>query len=147
MAETAEAEIGRPRQEVFDYLARGEKLPDWVEEFAEVEQTSEGPPAKGTTYRYRMRRGGESTFEWSEFEAGRRIAWDGPALKSGPGSMRPRGSYELEDADGGTRIQMTQDPELAGFMKLMAPFITRSLRKGAPKSLEKLKGILEGSES
>ena len=144
---TAEAEIGRPREEVFDYLAHGEKLPDWVEEFEEVEQTSEGSPAKGTTYRYKMRRGGESTFEWAEFEAGRRIAWDGPPLKSGPGSMRPRGQYDLEDADGGTRVRMTQDPEMAGFMKLMAPLITRSLKKGGPRSLEKLKGILEGNES
>jgi uncharacterized protein YndB with AHSA1/START domain len=147
VAARAETEIERPVQEVFDYLAHGEKLPDWVEEFEEVEQQSEGPPAKGTTYRYKMRRGGESTFEWSEFEPGRRIAWDGPPLKSGPGAMRPRGGYELEEADGGTRVRMTQDPEMSGFMKLMAPFITRSLQKGAPKSLEKLKGILEGGES
>jgi uncharacterized protein YndB with AHSA1/START domain len=147
VAETAEIEIRRPPQEVFEYLARGEKLPEWVEEFAEVEQKSEGQPGRGTTYRYKMRRGGESTFEWSEFEASRRIAWAGPPLKSGPGSMRPRGSYDLEGANGGTRMRMTQDPEMGGFMKLMAPFITRSLRKGGPKSLEKLKGILERGDS
>jgi uncharacterized protein YndB with AHSA1/START domain len=146
VAATSEVEIQRPREEVFGYLAHGEKLPDWVHEFEEVEQESEGEPSQGTTYRYRMRRGGESTFEWSEFEPGRRIAWDGPPLKSGPGSMRPRGSYEVEDADGATRVRMTQDPEMAGFMKLMAPFIRRSIRRGGPKGLERLKEILEGGD-
>src|SRR2546421_4239479 len=71
-------EIHRPAADVFDSLAHGENMPRWMSVFETVEQDSEGAPAKGTTYRYKMAARGkaESTFEWTQFEPGRKLAWE-----------------------------------------------------------------------
>src|SRR5918998_5985742 len=97
----AETTVAREQQEVFDYLAHAERLPEYVTEFESVSQATPGEPARGTEYRYRMSRGGtEGTFEWTEFEPPSRLAWHGPPVKSGPGSMEPSGWWELSDAGG-----------------------------------------------
>src|SRR5215218_74351 len=65
----AETTVARPRDEVFEYLAHGERLPEYVTDFATVSQASPGEPALGTEYSYKMERGqAEGTFEWTEFE-------------------------------------------------------------------------------
>jgi uncharacterized membrane protein len=139
-----EIEIERPPERVFDYLAHGENLPRWMDEFTSVEQVSEGPPTLGTTYRYKMKRGAESTFEWEQFETGRRLAWHGPPAGGALGKLEPKGTWELEGAGPTTRVRMTMDPEPSGLLKLMAPLMARAIRKGSVKDFERLKGILEG---
>ena len=74
--------ISRPPAEVFDYLARAERLPEYVADFASVKQASDGEPGLGTQYSYEMVRGQtEGTFEWTEFEPG-------PAFAGGPCQAR-----------------------------------------------------------
>ena len=97
----AETTVSRPRAEVFDYIARAERLPEYVTDFAWVRQESEGEPALGTRYSYKMQRGSaEGTFDWTEFEpGGRKVAaqcgvfrLDGDTLVirvSRPGEDRP----------------------------------------------------------
>ena len=143
MAVSVEVTVGRPPEEVFPVVADGERLPDWMEDFERVEQTSEGPPGLGTEYRYKMRRAPESTFEWSEFEPGRRVRWAGPPLKTGPGSLEPRGGIDVEPADGGSRVRVTLDPRAGGAMKLLLPLMRRSMRNGAVQNLSRLKAMLE----
>jgi uncharacterized protein YndB with AHSA1/START domain len=140
----AETTIARPAAEVFDYIAHGERLPEYVTEFDSVEQSSPGEPALGTEYRYKMKRGGEGTFKWTEFQSPSRLAWAGPPAKAGPGSMEPSGWWELSDADGGTRVKLVMTPKPGGMFKLMAPLMAWSLRKGNPKALERLKQRLSG---
>jgi uncharacterized membrane protein len=139
-------EIGRPADEVFDYLAHGENMPLWMEEFESVEQVSGGPPAKGATYQYKMAARGktESTFEWSEFEPGRKLAWQGAKVSAGPGSLEPKGVWVLEENGAGTRLTMRMQPETGGFMTLMGPIMKRSMRKSAPGNMKRLKHALEG---
>jgi uncharacterized protein YndB with AHSA1/START domain len=140
----AEITIDRPRPEVFDYLAHAESLPRYVEDFETVAHEEPGEPAKGHVYSYRMKRGGvEGTFEWSEFEPHERLAWRGPPAKSGPGSMRPSGTWELTDAGGGTHVKLVMTPEPGGLFKLMAPLMKMGMSKGNVKALEKLKAQLE----
>jgi uncharacterized protein YndB with AHSA1/START domain len=142
----AETTIGKPRSEVFDYLARAEHLPDYVTEFAWVKQASEGQPARGTSYSYKMQRGqAEGTFEWTEFEPPSRLAWHGPPAKAGPGSMEPSGWWELSDADGGTRVKLVMTPKPGGLFRLLAPLMSGGMRRGNAKALERLKHLLEGS--
>lgn len=143
MAVSVEATIGRPPEDVFPVVADGERLPEWMEDFERVEQVSEGSPAQGTEYRYKFKRSPESTFEWSEFEPGRRVAWSGPPLKTGPGSLQPRGGIDVEPAPEGSRVRVTLDPLPGGVMKALLPVLRRPMRKGAVQSLSRLKALVE----
>jgi uncharacterized protein YndB with AHSA1/START domain len=139
----AEISIARPRAQVFEYLARSEHLPDYATDFVWVKQTSHGEPALGTEYRYKMKRGTEGTFTRTEFEPHLRLGWHGPSAKAGPGSMEPAGRWELWDGPGGTNIKLIMAPQPHGLLKLLAPMISRGIRKDLPAALERLKQTLE----
>ena len=142
----ADATIGCKRDKVFDYLARAQHLPDYVREFATVRQEGEGEPGLGTRYRYKMARGGtEGTFEWTEFEPSSKLAWHGPPVKQGPGSMEPSGYWELSDFGGGTRVKLVMTPKPSGLFKLIAPLMAMGMRGGNAKALARLKERMEGS--
>ena len=143
MGVSVEVTVERPPEAVFGVVADGERLPEWMQDFERVEQISEGPPGLGTEYRYKMSRGPESTFAWSEFEAGRRVRWRGPPLKTGPGSLEPRGGIDVEPADDGSLVRVTLDPVPRGAIRLAMPIMRRSMRNGAVESLSRLKALLE----
>jgi uncharacterized protein YndB with AHSA1/START domain len=140
----AETTINRPRSEVFHFLAHAEHLPEYVDDFESVAHEEPGDPAQGHVYSYRMKRGGvEGTFEWTEFQPHDKLAWSGPAVKSGPGSMRPKGHWDLRDDGAGTRVKLVMEPEPGGLFKVAAPFFKRSMAKGNERALATLKRKLE----
>jgi uncharacterized protein YndB with AHSA1/START domain len=140
----AETVIERPRPEVYDYISRAEFLPEYVSDFAWVRQTSDGQPREGTEYGYQMVRGNvEGTFRWTEFDGTSRLAWHGPPVKSGPGSMEPSGRWELTDENAGTRVKLVMSPKPGGLFKLLSPLMSRSMRSGNAKALARLKQRLE----
>jgi uncharacterized protein YndB with AHSA1/START domain len=139
----ADITIDRPRREVFDYIARAERLPGYVTDFDWVRQESEGEPGLGTRYAYRMQRGAESTFDWTEFEPHSRLAWHGPAVKAGPGSMEPSGLWELSDEGAGTHVKLVMTPKPGGLFRLLAPLMSRGMRSGNAQALERLKQQVE----
>ncbi len=139
----SEITIARPPQEVFAYIARAEYLPDYVTDFETVSQTSDGDPGVGTEYSYRMSRGAQGTFQWTRFEPPSSLAWEGPAVHQGPGSMEPSGWWELSDAGGATRVKLVMAPKPGGLFKLLAPLMAAGMRKGNAKALERLKQRLE----
>jgi uncharacterized protein YndB with AHSA1/START domain len=144
----SEITIGRPADEVFAYIARAEELPEYVTDFETVRQVSEGDPGVGTSYSYKMKRGAEGSFEWTVFEPTTRLAWQGPAVKVGPGSMAPAGRWEIAPVGDGTRVKLVMAPTPGGLFKLLAPFMAAGMRKGNEKALELLKQRLEsGSPS
>src|SRR5207302_8075527 len=105
-----------------------ENRPRWMKLFETVEQESDGPPAKGTSYHYKMAARGkaESTFEWSEFEPNRKLAWEGPPIPMGPGlgSLEPSGEYTLEERDGATQVTMRMHPATTGLATLLGPLMS-----------------------
>jgi uncharacterized protein YndB with AHSA1/START domain len=141
----AETTVGRPAQEVFDYIARAEYLPEYVDDFESVKQETAGEPALETTYSYKMKRGAQGTFKWTRFEPASHLAWEGPAVKLGPGSMQPKGWWELSEAGGGTRVKLVMAPTPGGLFKLLAPLMSAGMRKGNARALERLKQHLESS--
>jgi uncharacterized membrane protein len=143
----AEIAVSRPRPEVFAYLRDAERLPEYMSEFVSVEQVSDGSPRVGTQYRYRMSRGAEGTFEWVKFVPSSHLAWGGPAVKAGPGTMQPAGWWDLSDGPRGTTVVMlVMAPEPGGLFKLLGPFIAAGMRKSNEQSLANLKEKLEGSD-
>jgi uncharacterized protein YndB with AHSA1/START domain len=142
----SEISIARPRAQVFGYIARAEYLPEYVTDFASVTQVTEGQPGVGTRYSYKMARGGaEGTFEWTRFEPDSRLAWHGPAVHAGPGSMEPSGWWELTEVGGGTNVKLVMAPQPGGLFKLLAPFMAAGMRKGNGQALERLKQHLESA--
>jgi uncharacterized membrane protein len=139
----SEITINRPQQDVFDYIAHAEYLPEYVTDFTSVDQVSEGGPELATQYRYRMSRGAEGTFQWTRFERPAQLAWEGPPVKAGPGTMEPAGGWELSDAGGQTRVKLVMAPTPGGLFKLLAPFMAAGMRKGNARALELLKQRLE----
>jgi len=138
----AQITVNRPASEVFDYLAHAERLPEYVDDFESVTHEEPGAPAQGHVYSYRMKRGAEGTFEWTDFRP-ERLAWSGPKAKLGPGSMKPSGWWELTEVDGATRVKLVMTPEPGGLFKLMAPFMKMGMARGNERALEKLKANLE----
>jgi uncharacterized protein YndB with AHSA1/START domain len=140
----ADIKVERPPAEVFEYLAHAEHLPEYVTDFAAVSQEGEGEPARGTRYSYKMARGqAGGTFDWTEFQPPSRLAWHGPPAKAGPGTMEPSGWWELSPDGTGTRVKLVMTPEPGGLFKLIAPLMSRSMRGGNAKALERLKARLE----
>jgi uncharacterized protein YndB with AHSA1/START domain len=139
----SEISVDRSPEQVFDYIAHAEYLPEYVTDFESVRQVSDGEPGLGTRYSYKMGRGGEGTFEWTRFEASSSLAWEGPAIKAGPGTMEPAGWWELSPAGAGTRVKLVMAPKPGGLFKLLAPFMAAGMRKGNAAALERLKQRLE----
>jgi uncharacterized protein YndB with AHSA1/START domain len=143
----AEITVARPRPEVFAYLRDARQLPEYMGDFESVEQVSEGSPRAGTQYRYRMARGqAEGTFEWTKFVPSSHLAWSGPAVRAGMGSMQPAGWWDLSDAPGGaTVVKLVMAPTPGGLFKLLGPFIAAGMRRGNEQALERLKDRLEAT--
>jgi Polyketide cyclase / dehydrase and lipid transport len=140
----SEITIERTPLEVHDHLAHAERLPEYVTEFAWVKQEGGEEPEQGTVYSYKMARGhAEGTFEWSEFERAR-LAWKGPPASAGAiGSMAPSGWWELTERNGATHVKLVMTPRPGGLMKLLAPMMAGSMRKGNDRALQRLKAQLE----
>jgi uncharacterized protein YndB with AHSA1/START domain len=141
----ADAFVARPRSEVFEYIARAELLPEYVADFDWVRQISVGEPSRGTVYSYKLaRRKAEGTFEWTEHEPNSKLAWHGPPVKSGPGSIEPSGWWELSDEGAGTHVKLVMTPKPDGLLKLMTPIIAIGMLRGNAKAMQRLKHRLEG---
>jgi uncharacterized protein YndB with AHSA1/START domain len=140
-----EVHIGRPAEEVWAFVSDGERLPEWLEEFHTVIKQTEGPIGHGTIYRYTLEPGHRSsTIQYVEWEPGRRLAWDGPPIKWHGGAARPRGSFEVTDADGRhARLVSRYQPLLSGTMAVLAPVMKGWLRKQRLKDNARLKALLE----
>ena len=143
----AEISVGRPRPEVFEYLRDAERLPEYMTEFAKVEQISDGAPRTGTKYRYTMAGGqAEGSFEWTRFVPSSHLAWSGPAVKAGLGTMQPAGWWDLSDGPGAsTLVKLVMAPQPGGVFKLLAPFMAAGMRKSNQQSLANLKELLESA--
>jgi uncharacterized protein YndB with AHSA1/START domain len=141
----AEITIDKPRSEVFEFLTQGERLPEYIDDFESVTHDDPGEPARGHVYSYRMKRGAEGTFEWKEFQPSDKLAWSGPRVKQGPGSMRPVGHWQLSDEGSGTHVKLVMEPEPGGLFKLMAPLMKMQMSKGNDRALQNLKRILESN--
>ncbi len=139
----SETTVAKPPGEVFAYIAHAEYLPEYVTDFEAVQQVSEGEPAKGTQYSYKMGRGGAGTFEWTKFDPDSHLAWHGPPVKAGPGSMEPSGWWDLSSEGQATRVKLVMAPKPGGLFKLLAPFLAAGMRKGNERALERLKQRLE----
>lgn len=107
--------IQRPTDQVFAYVIEPSNMPEWAPGYLEGTLTSEAPVGLGSTSTRATEFGGRrSTSEHvvTEFRAGELIA---TSTKTGP--LEIREIFELEPADGGTRVTITEE--------VTAPFLLK----------------------
>jgi len=134
-------EIKRPAGKVFAYMADVKTWPRWDPGLLEAEQTSPGQMGIGTTL------GGDMS------AMGRRMAWTAKVTEYEPSkkwggavslpSMLLEEHFILDSIEGGTKLTRVMDVQFGGLLKLFAPMVLSSMRRGAKKSLSNLKSILE----
>jgi uncharacterized protein YndB with AHSA1/START domain len=143
----AEITIARPRDEVFAYVAHAERLPDYIADFTRVEQLTGGDPELGTEYRYKMERASaEGTLAWTEWTDGTRLAWSGPPVQAGPGSLQPSGSWDFtDDGSGGTHVTLGMAGEAGGMLKMFSSKLEGAMQRRTDRAVIRLKELLEAS--
>jgi uncharacterized protein YndB with AHSA1/START domain len=133
--------VNRPAREVFDYLADGTHNREWRSGVIEIERTS-AADGEGTIYRQVLAGPGgrriDGDYRVTVFDPPQRLEFE---VIAGP--ARPRGVFELTETAGrSTRVRFALEVKPAGFMKLMAPLITKQMRREVAQ-LDNLKHILE----
>jgi uncharacterized protein YndB with AHSA1/START domain len=141
------AEIQRPAHDVWAVVSDATRFPEWLEEFEEVVQESDGPVGKGAVFHYTLSPGPgdrSAVIEWVAWDPPHRLAWDGPPLMSRLGGARPRGTFEVvELAPDRCRFISHYQPELSGALSLLRPILVRWLKKHRTSDTRRLKTLLE----
>jgi uncharacterized protein YndB with AHSA1/START domain len=131
--------ISRPIGDVFAFLADAENDKQW--RGGVIEMTRTGGEGVGSTYRQIVSGPGgrriDADVEITEFVPDRRIGF-----RTTKGPVRPVGSYDLEERDGGTQITFRLDAKLGGLKLLMTPMVAKTMRSEVG-ALDELKRVLE----
>ncbi len=139
------AQIDRPIEQVFAFLADGENDPRFSPRVLEIAKTSDGPPGVGATYASTVKDAGMKTkreFELTEFDPPTRIRW---AEVSKNLVTASEGGYDLADEGGSTRLTVHNELEGHGLGKLLAPLALRAARKDADAFAQRIKEAVEAS--
>lgn len=134
--------INRPVQDVFAFVAQDypRTHPQWATSVKEFRQTSPGPMGVGTKIQSVREINGKptsATVEITEYVPNQRLAWKEQGESKGSGYLT------FQSQNGGTKVDLMVDAEVAGFGRLAGPMISRAMNKELESNLERLKGMLE----
>lgn len=138
----SEVEIARPRAEVAAYASDPANAPVWYENIESVEWRTEPPAAQGSRVAFVARFLGRRlayTYEIVELVPDERMV-----MRTAEGPFPMETTYTWSDAaGGGTRMTLRNRGEPAGFARVGAPMMARSMRKANRNDLAQLKRLLE----
>jgi uncharacterized protein YndB with AHSA1/START domain len=131
--------VRRPPADVFAFLADGENNARWRPGVIDIRLKS--GDGTGAIYEQGVKgpfgRRVAADYEVTDFEPGSRLAFRAIA-----GPVRPEGSYELEEVDGGTRVTFMLRLTPHGISRLMTPMVARTMRSEVGQ-LDRLREVLE----
>ena len=130
--------INRPPEEVWKFLTDLSNLPKWDSGVLEAKQTSSEPLGVGSTFLTRHRWMTYS-FRCSEYEPNHRFSFE---FSQGP-LKGAKASVNLETIEERTSATFAIDPKIGGVLKLLGPYLNRSLREHNRESAASVKHILE----
>ena len=135
-------EINRPAEEVFNYVANPENLPEWSSIVLEVQKEAQGQPREGdrfTTVAKFLGRRFETPMEVTAHEPPRRHS-----DRSTGGPFPQEYTFILEEtAEGRTRLTQAGEGEPGGFFRLVGPLLEMAGRRQFRADLGNLKDLLE----
>lgn len=135
-------DIAAPRIDVAEFAADPDRATIWYQNIKSVEWETPRPLAVGSSFAFVARFLGRRlvyTYEVREFEPGQLLVM---STSDGPFPMKT--TYRWRDIPaGGTHMTLANQGEPAGFSGLVAPFISKAMRRANNKDLERLKQILE----
>lgn len=137
--------IGRPVEEVFDFVADEHNEPTYNAQMRLAERISDGPIGLGTRWRAEVVSGGRPVsmvIEFTEFERPRRLA-----SRTTMSAMDVAYTLTFEPLPEGTRLRWSGEIEPRGALKLMGPLVAWMGRRQELRIWTGLKGLLEGAEA
>jgi Polyketide cyclase / dehydrase and lipid transport len=137
--------IGRPVEEVFDFVADERNEPRYNAQMRRAEKISDGPIGLGTQYRAEVVSGRQvvpMVIEFTGYERPRMLA-----SMTRMSSMDIRYTLTFEPDSEGTRMRWVGDVEPKGFLRLIAPLVAWTGRRQELRIWTGLKRLLEGGEA
>lgn len=133
--------VKRPVEEVFSFVVNPANFSKWESGIIQSNQISDGPIGVGTTMREVgpfLGREIETTLEFTEYEPNRRFS-----MKSISGPIPMQGTYTFESVEGGTKVTLTGEFQIGGFLKLVKPIVVYMAKRGLKADHKNLKELLE----
>ncbi len=138
------AEIGRPIDEVFDYLAAGTHDPEFSPRVQSIRREPDEPTRVGTRFVSTVKDAGMKTdrvFEITRLDRPTAIRW---TERSENAVSVPEGGYDLVDlGDGRTRVTIFNTLQGNGIGRLFAGFALKAARKDADALAGRIKAAIE----
>jgi uncharacterized membrane protein len=123
-----------------------EHAPRWSSNLAKAEKLDDGPPGKGTRYRYHLELPG-GLKETLEVEQTAYVKPKRCAGKFIRGPLKGTWSYAYtEQKDGSTRVVYEMDYELGGLLRFAGGLLNRQYAEGIRKNMAALKKYVESGK-
>ena len=138
---TVESIIERPVPEVAAYAGDPGNAPEWYANIRQVDWRTPAPVRVGSLLDFVATFLGRRiayTYEVTDLEPGSRLV-----MQTAQGPFPMRTTYAWSETPAGTRMELRNDGEPAGFSRLAAPVIETAMRRAMTKDLAALKRILE----
>lgn len=142
-----EVVIDAPPERVWAVVAEDVKnAPKWTTNLEKVEKLDDGPPGKGTRYRYHLSLpgGNKPTLEVVQ------DVWQKPKKCAGrfvKGPLKGTWSYTYhKQRDGGTRLVYEMDYELTGLLRFASGLLGPQYAAGIRHNMERLKKYIESGK-
>lgn len=137
-----EIHIDRPRAEVAAFAANPDNATRWYVNIKSVEWETDPPLAVGSQMAFTAQFLGRRlayTYQVQELVPGERFVM---STAQGPFPMETTYTW-ADNPSGGTRMELRNRGEPAGFAKIAAPAMAAAMRRANAKDLQRLKAILE----
>jgi carbon monoxide dehydrogenase subunit G len=132
--------VRRPPAEVFDLITDQDRVADWNDHVQRVEVVGGGPVDIGSRLRQHRTRNGRDfvlEFQVTAHEPPRRHVVEGTVF-----GVATTVAFLVEPGDDGTQVMMDADVRGRGLSVLLAPVVTREMRKSAVAALADLQRLL-----